>query len=236
MSSGSNEAIDLLNLPAGTTVAEFQRRLLETQNAARDQHLEDRFNEDDDKDLRKKIALLEQQVEQMESNVSNLQKKIHTRKEKRQKEAGITNLTPEERAQFVIDEEEEGYGDVPDLDVIFEYMLLVGSSATDNTNDLSQADFLGADNKLREEAMSDPKVLQQSEYTYLKFTKAKNILETRQDGLGNICLILEWKMVIENDNRLEANVRDHVRPQLSMEAIIKKQLVTYTLQKKLVAF
>lgn len=39
-----------------------------------------------------------------------------------------------------------------------EYMLLVGSSATINTNDLSQADFLKPDTELRKEAMLDQEV------------------------------------------------------------------------------
>lgn len=39
-----------------------------------------------------------------------------------------------------------------------EYMLLVGSSATSNTNDLSQADFLKPDTELRKEAMLDQEV------------------------------------------------------------------------------
>lgn len=38
-------------------------------------------------------------------------------------------------------------------------MLLLGSSTTTDTNDLSQADFLKPDAQLREEAISDPDVI-----------------------------------------------------------------------------
>ncbi|CAO3681772.1 unnamed protein product [Rhizopus stolonifer] len=65
-------------------------------------------------------------------------------------------------------------------------MLLIGSSTTNNANDLSQADYISHDNQLRKEAMLDEKVLQQTEHSFINFTSAKNILETQKETLDDI--------------------------------------------------
>ncbi|CEG68916.1 hypothetical protein RMATCC62417_05079 [Rhizopus microsporus] len=182
---------DQLNFANRTTNSEFHKRLLATQKASHEQQLEDSlFNEfaveNDEEEMRKKVAILQQQVERMEGYVADLEEKLKDRKERRQKEANLTNMTPEQRAQYVMEEEERDISDIPDLDVIFEYMLLLGSSTTTDTNDLSQADFLKPDAQLREEAISDPDVVRQTDYSFVKFTRAKNILETRTDSLDDI--------------------------------------------------
>ncbi|ORE13998.1 hypothetical protein BCV71DRAFT_246044 [Rhizopus microsporus] len=206
---------DQLNFANRTTNSEFHKRLLATQKASHEQQLEDSlFNEfaveNDEEEMRKKIAILQQQVDRMEGYVADLEEKLKDRKERRQKEANLTNMTPEQRAQYVMEEEERDISDIPDLDVIFEYMLLLGSSTTTDTNDLSQADFLKPDAQLREEAISDPDVVRQTDYSFVKFTRAKNILETRADSLGSR---------IKEEDSLDANIRDHVQLQLNMDAI-----------------
>lgn len=54
----------------------------------------------------------------MENHVVGLEERLRERRERRQKEAGLTNMTPEERARFVEEEEERDDTDIPDLDVI----------------------------------------------------------------------------------------------------------------------
>ncbi|KAG0749164.1 hypothetical protein G6F57_003443 [Rhizopus arrhizus] len=191
MSNNSSEPYDLLDFNNQATRTGFQERLLNAHNASRDQQIEnnifsDLSEENDEEELKKKVLVLQQQVDRMENHVVGLEERLRERRERRQKEAGLTNMTPEERARFVEEEEERDDTEIPDLDVIFEYMLLVGSSATSNTNDLSQADFLKPDTELRKEAMLDQEVLQQTEYSFIKFTEAKNILETQMDSLEDI--------------------------------------------------
>ncbi|EIE89942.1 hypothetical protein RO3G_14653 [Rhizopus delemar RA 99-880] len=228
MSNNSSEPYDLLDFNNQATRTGFQERLLNAHNASRDQQIENNiFNdlseEDDEEELRKKVLVLQQQVDRMENHVVGLEERLRERRERRQKEAGLTNMTPEERARFVEEEEERDDTDIPDLDVIFEYMLLVGSSATSNTNDLSQADFLKPDTELRKEAMLDQEVLQQTEYSFIKFTEAKNILETQMDSLVQIAYLIQGfsskEAVLDNTDRLEANVRDHVKTQLGLDVI-----------------
>ncbi|KAG1224693.1 hypothetical protein G6F35_003861 [Rhizopus arrhizus] len=163
MSNNSSEPYDLLDFNNQATRTGFQERLLNAHNASRDQQIEnnifsDLSEENDEEELKKKVLVLQQQVDRMENHVVGLEERLRERRERRQKEAGLTNMTPEERARFVEEEEERDDTEIPDLDVIFEYMLLVGSSATSNTNDLSQADFLKPDTELRKEAMLDQEV------------------------------------------------------------------------------
>lgn len=42
------------------------------------------------------------------------------------------------------------------------------------------------------------------------------MISNREDSIG---LILNWKIVLDNTDRLEANVRDHVKTQLGLDVI-----------------
>ncbi len=68
--------------------------------------------------MKKKVLVLQQQVDRMENHVVGLEERLRERRERRQKEAGLTNMTPEERARFVEEEEERDDTEIPDLDVI----------------------------------------------------------------------------------------------------------------------
>jgi hypothetical protein len=55
----------------------------------------------------------------MESQAEKLEAKLIKRRERRVKEASLTNLSPEARADFVAQQESDiKEGDTPDLDVI----------------------------------------------------------------------------------------------------------------------
>jgi predicted nucleic acid-binding Zn-ribbon protein len=82
----------------------------------------DDFYSEDTEHLKKQLEKLQFQVDRMENQVVKMEHNLATRRARRNKEASLTNMTPEERAEYVIQqekEEEEGKQEnIPDLDVI----------------------------------------------------------------------------------------------------------------------
>lgn len=66
----------------------------------------DFYANDDTEELKKQLMLLQTQVEHMEARVKSTETKLNERREKRNKEAGLTNMTSEERAEHFKQEEE----------------------------------------------------------------------------------------------------------------------------------
>jgi hypothetical protein len=72
---------------------------------------------DDADQLQKELELLQSQTNRMENQVAQMQDKLKTRKEKRILEASLTNMSPEERADHVMQQEQQ-QEKTPDLDII----------------------------------------------------------------------------------------------------------------------
>jgi TolA-binding protein len=123
------------------------------------QDFNDFYTSDDPEALNQQLKQLQKQVSHMETQVNQLETKLTTRRERRAKEASLTNLSPEERADVVAQQERDiEEGETPDLDVIFEYLLLLGSSTEDDIGDLSTNDFLQPHEGIRKKALESSMV------------------------------------------------------------------------------
>ncbi|CAO3609346.1 unnamed protein product [Mucor hiemalis] len=192
MSNPFDEDSDGLEFDNRTTRDSFNERLLRAREDSEHElepHLElnDFSNCDDTNALEEQIKLLEKRVMHMEKQADHLEEKLTKRREKRVKEASLTNLSPEARAEFVTQQEKEmKEGESAGLDVIFEYLLLLGSTPADDTNDLSSTDFLKPHAGIRKKAMDDPRVKSQELRSKLHFIEANNVLESNPDDEGDI--------------------------------------------------
>ncbi|KAI8970858.1 hypothetical protein BDB01DRAFT_855156 [Pilobolus umbonatus] len=173
-----------------TSTAQFQERLLEAQQLSRNEELEEQLNlndlsfNNDPEDLKNKLEALKKQVARMEDQVVKYEEQLIKRREKRKLETSLTNMTPEERANYMENEVDEK--ELPHMDVIFEYLLLVGTATSSNANDLSNTDLLKPSAAIREKAMHDENVLKQTQYSKIRFTEAHNLLEPNPDEPGEI--------------------------------------------------
>lgn len=192
MSDPFSDELDGLEFNERTTKDSFNERLLRAREDSEHElepHLEfnDLSNCDDTDALNEQIKLLEKQVLHMEKQADHLEEKLTKRREKRAMEASLTNLSPEARAEFVARQEKEmKEGESAGLDVIFEYLLLLGSTPADDTNDLSSTDFLKPHAGIRRKAMDDPRVKSQELRSKIHFIEANNVLESNPDDEGDI--------------------------------------------------
>lgn len=119
--------------------------------------------------------------------MSRMQDSLETKQARRAKETALTNMTPEERAAYTEEQEQnENEEDIPDLDVFFEYILLLESTHTDDAGDLSRTDFLKPHAGIRSDALKNPLIKRQEEFSSIRFAEANNILESNPDGEGEI--------------------------------------------------
>ncbi|KAI7892108.1 uncharacterized protein EV154DRAFT_419347 [Mucor mucedo] len=189
MSDSSTQDLDGLDFSERTTKDRFNERLLEAQENNADNEIigridfNDFYTSDGSEQLQKKFETLQAQVARMEAQVNDMENKLIIRKERRKLEASLTNMSPEERADHVI-RQAEIQEDTPDLDIIFEYMLLLGSTSPNDTNDLSTTDFIKPHADIRKAAFESELVLKQKQFSNLQFTKADNILESNPDDEG----------------------------------------------------
>ncbi|KAL1926722.1 hypothetical protein VTP01DRAFT_5617 [Rhizomucor pusillus] len=179
-----------------TTQSRFQKKLLEAQRHAAERQIElDLYDQDTAQEsLESQKHALKAEVDVLEKKVESLRKELELRKRKRQEEARLSKLTPEERARIVEQEEEdekereEGKQedqeeDLHDMNVLFEYLVLVGSvPLPKNAADMSGSDFVLPHVELRAKAMENPEVLEQSEFCHIRITEAINQPISLPDG------------------------------------------------------
>ncbi|KAG2191253.1 hypothetical protein INT46_011512 [Mucor plumbeus] len=113
MSELSSDSSDGITFDERTTNANFQERLLQAKSSTafdplnNDTRFIDFYDSDDTEALKSQLERLTQKVYHMESRVIEREEKLTARREKRRVEAGLTNMTTEERAAFTEKEEKE---------------------------------------------------------------------------------------------------------------------------------
>ncbi|RCI02747.1 hypothetical protein CU098_002491 [Rhizopus stolonifer] len=101
---------DDLGFDNRTTTVDFQERLLDAQTQQSNTkdttiRFDDLFQSQDPKDLRKQLDDLKSEIEQVENQVEEMEAKLARSKQRRDREAGITNMTPEQRAAYYEEEQ-----------------------------------------------------------------------------------------------------------------------------------
>ncbi|CEP18164.1 hypothetical protein [Parasitella parasitica] len=113
MSDLSNESIDGIAFDERTTSARFQERLMQAKTSTafdpldNDTRFTDSYESYDTEALKNLLEDLTKKVSYMENRVIEKENKLAVRRAKRNVEAGITNMTTEERAVYVEQEEEK---------------------------------------------------------------------------------------------------------------------------------
>ncbi|KAF7722239.1 hypothetical protein EC973_003520 [Apophysomyces ossiformis] len=206
-----------------TSNARFQRKLLEAQQSAEERQIEDDLDlldvrelPDSEEQLEEEREALLAEVQEVEQEVASLRQQLAHRKARRLREATISNMTPEERAKAVEEEEQmQEEDDVDNLDVILEtgikknisdYLLYVGGvPLPKNAADMSGSDMITPHAELRAKVKNDPEVQRQSEFTHIQFTQTENRLvrddvhtgETRECELTGTCYELPFHLAFE---------------------------------------
>ncbi|KAL0095078.1 hypothetical protein F4703DRAFT_1822090 [Phycomyces blakesleeanus] len=173
-----------------TSNARFQQRLLEAQQVATEEQIQDDIAHfysktwpENANPLEAEKAELKIQLRRINDKNDILEKELEQQKARRIKEASLSKMTPEERAKAVEEEIEEPI----DEDVVFEYMLYIGGAPLPtNPGDMSGSDFVSPHAELREKALQDPEVQKQGEFTHLHFKETNNYLISNPDGSGEI--------------------------------------------------
>ncbi|KAI8137915.1 hypothetical protein BJV82DRAFT_633113 [Fennellomyces sp. T-0311] len=175
-----------------TTNDRFQEKLRQAQELEADrQILNDLertvdFSSEDLLHLQTQHDALVHQVQEAEEQVQRLRTKLAERRKRREYEAGIMKLTPEERADAM--QVEYNDDDVVDKNVLFEYLIRIGSAPLPaNAADMSGSNFVRPHAELRQKAMEDPEVLKQSQFGHIHFAKADNRTEESLDGTVRYC-------------------------------------------------
>ncbi|KAL0098219.1 hypothetical protein J3Q64DRAFT_1093368 [Phycomyces blakesleeanus] len=143
-----------------TSNARFQQRLLEAQQVATEEQIQDDIAHfysktwpENANPLEAEKAELKIQLRRINDKNDILEKELEQQKARRIKEASLSKMTPEERAKAVEEEIEEPI----DEDVVFEYMLYIGGAPLPtNPGDMSGSDFVSPHAELREKALQDP--------------------------------------------------------------------------------
>ncbi|KAI8992112.1 hypothetical protein BDF20DRAFT_811471 [Mycotypha africana] len=177
-----------------TTHEEFQERLLRAQEQTRDEQLDvtdEAFLTYDEESLKKQLVKYKEQVERVEKRVQGMEQRLSKIRAKREKEAGLTNMTPEERAAYFEEEEKRAKREARKrekqrerLEAKTEYLLLLQSTPANDTNVLGGAEFIDPDSKLRQRAYVHDEVIRQTDYSCIKITSSKNIIESNADNNG----------------------------------------------------
>ncbi|CAO3621292.1 unnamed protein product [Mucor fragilis] len=110
ISSDSDDGILFQDRPSN---ANFQKRLMQAKSSTeldpmdQDARFIDFYDSDDTAALKDQLERLSNKVLQMESRVDEKEQKLRARKQERDMEAGLTNMTTEERAAYVAQQEEK---------------------------------------------------------------------------------------------------------------------------------
>ncbi|KAJ8656616.1 hypothetical protein O0I10_007693 [Lichtheimia ornata] len=185
-----NNAEDF-SFDARTTSQQFQQRLLAAQQSSTERQIKESIEsrnvdpqENNQVPLEEQRRLLSDQVKALEKEVAKLRYDLKIQRQRREKEASVVKMTPEQRAQLQDDEEQ--VDDPMDLDVIFDYLIRIASAPLpSNAADISTSDFIQSHAELRERAMQDPEVRSQIDFAHIEFTKASNKIEYA-DGPGTV--------------------------------------------------
>ncbi|GAN06869.1 hypothetical protein MAM1_0139d06359 [Mucor ambiguus] len=108
-SSDSDDGILFQDRPSN---ANFQERLMQAKSSMefdpmdQDARFMDFFDSDDTATLKDRLEQLSKKVLQVESRVEEKEQKLRARRQERDMEAGLTNMTTEERAAYVAQQEE----------------------------------------------------------------------------------------------------------------------------------
>ncbi|KAI9243809.1 hypothetical protein BDA99DRAFT_314827 [Phascolomyces articulosus] len=176
--SGSDAESDEFPFDYRTTNDRFQEKLREAQENATHRQIERDIEQNQDQvdnSLEAEYSLLEIKVKAAEKEVADLKEKLEERKKRRGYEAGISKMTPEERADAMQMDYPPFDDDINDMQVIFDYLIYIGSAPLPtNAADLSGSSFVQPHSELREKAMHNPEVLEQIDYAQIKFTKTNN--------------------------------------------------------------
>ncbi|KAL9545911.1 hypothetical protein MBANPS3_006910 [Mucor bainieri] len=109
-SSDSDDGIFYQDKPSN---ANFQERMMQAKSSTeldpmdQDARFVDFFDSDDTATLKDRLERLSEKVLQMESRVDEKEQKLKARRLERDIEAGLTNMTTEERAAYVAQQEEK---------------------------------------------------------------------------------------------------------------------------------
>ncbi|KAI9311542.1 hypothetical protein BX666DRAFT_939394 [Dichotomocladium elegans] len=182
-----------------TSNQRFQERLLAAQQNTIEQQIEEsiesrRENEEEESSipLAAQRESLRAEVLIMEKEVETLRKELAKWRARREREASIKNMTPEERAAALEREEQEqkegdNVMDMFDESVIFDYLISAGSAPMPaNAADLSATDFTKPHEEMRAVAMQKPEALEQRKYAHFNLTKMSNEIDKsgRKDEKG----------------------------------------------------
>ncbi|KAG2225702.1 hypothetical protein INT45_012174 [Circinella minor] len=163
-----------------TTNDRFQEKLREAQESAINRQIERDIGQNQDEidlSLEAEYGTLELKVKAAEKEVEKLREKLEQRKKRREYEAGLSKMTPEERAD-AMELEHQVYNeddDINDMEVIFDYLIHIGSAPLPtNAADLSGGNFVQPHSEIREKVLNNPKVLEQIDYSHIKLTRTNN--------------------------------------------------------------
>ncbi|CDH60504.1 predicted protein [Lichtheimia corymbifera JMRC:FSU:9682] len=178
---------------ARTTSQQFQQRLLAAQQSSTERQIKESIEsrnadpqENNQVPLEEQRRTLSQQVKELEKEVAKLRYDLKIQRQRREKEASVVKMTPEQRAQL-LDEQEEQVDDSMDLDVIFDYLIRIASAPLpSNAADISASDFIQSHAELRERAMQDPEVRSQIDFAHIEFTKTSNKIEYSDGSAGTV--------------------------------------------------
>ncbi|KAI7875663.1 hypothetical protein K492DRAFT_210816 [Lichtheimia hyalospora FSU 10163] len=183
---------DDFSFDARTTSQQFQQRLLAAQQSSTERQIkesiESRHADPQDSNqvpLEEQRQILHDQVLELEKEVAKLRENLMIQRQRREKEASVVKMTPEQRAQLQDDQEQ--VEEPIDLDVVFDYLIRIASAPLpSNAADMSASDFIQSHDELRERAMQDPKVRSQIDFAHIEFTKTSNKIQHLPDGSGTV--------------------------------------------------
>ncbi|KAI7858671.1 hypothetical protein BDC45DRAFT_531845 [Circinella umbellata] len=163
-----------------TTNDRFQEKLREAQESAINRQIERDIGQNQDEidlSLEAEYGTLQLKVKAAEKEVEKLREKLEQRKKRREYEAGLSKMTPEERAD-AMQLEHQGFNeddDINDMEVIFDYLIHIGSAPLPtNAADLSGGNFVQPHSEIREKVLNNPKVLEQIDYSHIRLTRTNN--------------------------------------------------------------
>ncbi|CAO0798297.1 unnamed protein product [Mucor circinelloides] len=113
MSDNSSDSDDGILFQDRPSSANFQERLMQAKSSTefdpmdKETRFVDFYDSDDTATLRDQLERLSRKVLLMESRVEEKEQKLRARRQERDMEAGLTNMTTEERAAYVAQQEEK---------------------------------------------------------------------------------------------------------------------------------
>ncbi|KAI9496058.1 hypothetical protein BDB00DRAFT_811529 [Zychaea mexicana] len=167
-----------------TTNDRFQEKLREAQESAVNRQIEGDLeqNQNNNDPLEVQSRVLRLQVNAAEKQVQKLRQQLEARKKRREHEAAIMKLTPEERADAMEVDHENIDNDITDMKAIFDYLLHIGSAPLPkNAADLSGSSFVQPHAEIREQAINNPEMDLQAKFGQMVILKANNTIVNAAD-------------------------------------------------------